>query len=130
MARQQISYESRVELVKQKIKEKPENALKEIGKFLTKEIRANTPRGIKRKIKLKSGSTIEIKPGRLRKSVGYWYRKKEGDLQIGLKAFYAAMIELGTSTHRAHPFFMKTVEANIGVIQSMIEEALRELNKE
>lgn len=130
MARQKLNYESRVELVKQKIHEKPENALKEIGKFLTKEIRANTPRGIKRKIKLKNGNMAEITPGRLRKSVGYWYRKKERDLQVGLKAFYAPMIELGTSTHQAHPFFLKTVEANVGVIQEMITDALKELNKE
>lgn len=125
-----LNYESRVEQVKQKIKEKPENALREIGKFLVKEIRASTPRGIKRKIRLKSGNMLEIKPGRLRKSVGYWYRKKEKDLQVGLKAFYASMIEFGTSTHPAHPFFQKTVEANVGVIQDMIKDALKELNKD
>lgn len=124
MARQQISYESRIELAKQKIREKPQNALKEIGKFLTKEIRAAAPRGKKRRVKTKSGRIVEVRPGRLRKSIGHFYRKKEGDLQIGIKAFYGPYVE------SEKPFFMKTVNKNVGVIQEMIKDALKELNKE
>lgn len=131
MARQKLSYESRVDAAKKKISEKPQRALNEVGKFLVKEIRAATPKSInKRHIKTKGGELKEIKPGRLKKSFSYWKRKKEGDLIIGSKAFYAQFIELGDSNHSKQPFFLPTVEKNIPAIQEMIAEALKELERE
>jgi len=126
-----MTYESRIELAKQKIREKPEKALQAIGKFLVKEIKLATPKGFgTRKITRADGTVVTVKPGRLRSSFSYWYRKKEGDLQVGSKAFYASFFELGTSKQSKTPFFLPTVEKNVGVIQEMIAEALKELTNE
>lgn len=131
MAKPKVTFESKVAEAKVKIHEKPRNALKEIGKVLVKAVRDATPRSReKRLVKNSSGELVEIKPGRLKKSVGYWYRKIEGDLQIGLKSFYAVFIENGTSDRPAYPFFLKAVEDNKDVIQELIQEALKELNKD
>lgn len=127
MARTKITYESRVELAKQKIHENPRRALNEIGKFLAKEIRNNAMKSGKTRVYYKDGRKITVKPGRLKRSIGYWARKREGDLQVGSKAFYAVWVEQGSSNNAAHPFLLPTVEANVGVIQEMIADALKEL---
>lgn len=129
MARQKVSYESRIALVKQKIHDNPRRALNEIGKFLTKEIKNKALRSKQTRTYTKNGRKIVVKPGRLRRSIGYWARKKEGDLQVGSKAFYAVWVEKGSSKNRAEPFLLSTVEANVSVIQEMIADALKELNK-
>jgi HK97 gp10 family phage protein len=123
-----LNYESRVEKAKQKIKEKPQNALREIGKFLAKEIRNDAARSTKTRIYTINGKQITVKPGRLKRSIGYWYRKKEGDLQVGSKAFYAKWLEFGSSKNTKKPFLMITVLRNVSVIQSMIADALKELD--
>lgn len=130
MAKPKVTFESKVAEAKINIHEKPRTALKEIGKVLTKAIRDAAPKsGQKRYARNRSGDLVEIKPGRLKKSVGYWYRKIEDDLQIGLKSFYAIFLENGTSDQAAHPFFIKSVEENKEVIQELIQDALKELNK-
>lgn len=129
MARKTQTYESRIELAKQKIHDNPRRALNAIGQFLAKEIRAKARKSGKTRTYYKDGRKITVKPGRLKRSVGYWARKIEGDLQVGSKAFYAVWEERGSSKNRPEPFLMNTVEANVGVIQSMIADALRELNK-
>ena len=122
-----MTYESKIEQTKQKIREKPENALREIGKFLTKEIKASTPKGRTTRTYTLKGKKVLVKPGKLKKSIGYWYRKKERDLQVGSKAWYAHWEEFGSSKNPRRPFIMPTVMKNVSVIQSMITEALKEL---
>jgi HK97 gp10 family phage protein len=122
-----ISFESRIEQAKEKIKEKPQMALKEIGKVMVREIKKNAAKGNKTRIYYKDGRKFTIKPGRLRKSIGYWFRKKEGDLQIGSKAFYAVWEEKGSSKNSSRPFLEKTIMQNVSVIQEMIMDALKEL---
>jgi len=124
------TYESRVEEAKQKIRDKPENALKEIGKFLTKEIQSAASKSSKTRTYYYNGKKITVKPGRLKRSIGYWYRKQEKDLQVGSKAFYATWEEFGSSNNTKRPFLMPTVRSNVNVIQEMIADALRELNRE
>ena len=125
--RPRFTYEERIEQTKQKIREKPLMALKEIGKFLVKEIKKDTPRDTKTRTYYENGRKIKVKPGRLRKSIGYWFRKREGDLQVGSKAFYAPFLEFGTSEQRKQPFFLKAVMKHKDTIQQMIMDALREL---
>jgi HK97 gp10 family phage protein len=125
-----LNYESRIEQTKQKIKEKPQAALREIGKFLAKEIRNDAAKSNKTRIYTVNGKQITVKPGRLKRSIGYWYRKKEGDVQVGSKAFYAKWLEFGSSRNVKDPFLMPTVLKNVSVIQSMITDALKELEKE
>ena len=125
-----ITYESRIEKAKQKIHEKPQTALREIGKFLTKEIKIVAQKGKETRQYTFKGRRITVKPGRLKKSIGYWYRKRQGDLQVGSKAFYAQWEEFGSSNNAKRPFIMPTVMKNVGVIQEMIKEALKELERE
>ena len=75
------SYISKVDRAKAKIQEKPERVYNIIGQFLSSEARRKAHK----------------KSGRLRKSIQYWARKKEKDLLIGSKSFYAPAWELGNS---------------------------------
>ena len=124
------NFESYVEEAKKKIKEKPENALREIGKILAREIRKATPRSRETRTYWHNGKEIKVKPGRLRKSIGYWFRKRDGDLLIGSKSWYAHWVEFGSSRQRKEPFIVTTVMKHKDTIQSMIEDALKELTKE
>ena len=130
MARTKVTYESKIKKAIQKIEEKPRDALKEIGKFLAKEVRDKAPKSLEtRTIKI-NGRQVTLKPGRLKRSIGYWYRKRDKDLQVGSKAFYAKWLEFGSTNNRKQPFLINTVEQNVPTIQRMIERALRGLNKE
>jgi superfamily II DNA or RNA helicase len=133
MAKSKVTYESRVDTAIQKIMAKPYRCLNVIGQFLTKEIKAATPRSKKKRmIKKADGTEIEVSPGRLRKSIGYWARKKEKDLQIGSKAFYAPFIEQGDSSVRGkkEPFIEPTVMKNIDTIKELVSATYKELEKE
>lgn len=114
MAKGKVTYESRIEKAKERIKKKPQNALREIGKILVKEIKAITP----------------VKTGNLRKSVGSWFRKKEGDLQIGFKAWYAHLVIFGTKENKREDFFTAKVLEKKDDIQGLIQDALKELEKD
>lgn len=110
----QKSYISKVDKAKKKIQEKPEKVYNIIGQFLVSEM--------KRKARKRSG--------RLRKSIQYWARKREKDLQIGSKSFYAAAWELGNSKHSADPFMLPTVEENIDTIITLTKQVYSELNND
>jgi len=124
------TYESRIEEAKKKIKEKPTTALREIGKLLVTAVRKKASRSKKSRTYYLNGKKIIVKPGRLKKSVGYWYRKKENDLLIGSKAFYAHFEEFGSSKNPKNPFLMPAVFENKDMVQSMIMSALKELEKD
>lgn len=110
-----VTFEEKLEKCKQKIAEKPENALKEIGKLAVSEIKKETP----------------VKTGALKKSCGYWYRKKEKDLQIGFKIWYARRVILGTlGTKANNNFFIDKIMELLPTIQELIQQALKELEKE
>lgn len=127
MARQRMTFENRIEQARQKIHEEPLKALQEIGKLLVKEIKSKVAKSTETRSYYKEGRAIVVKPGRLKKSIGYWFRRREGDLQIGSKAFYALWIEKGSSKNRPQPFLLSTIEANLDMIQSLIREALQRL---
>jgi len=112
--RGKVTFESRVEQCKQRISEKPENALKDIGKLMVREVKKDTP----------------VKTGALKKSCGYWYRKKEGDLQVGFKDWKAPIVILGTLGTRANNFFLSTVMRLVPTVQELIQHAMAELEKE
>lgn len=131
MARQKATYESKVEKAKQKIHDNPRVALTYIGQFLVKELRQAAPKSKKKRwVTKKNGTRVLVRPGGLKKYIQYWVRKREGDLQVGAKSFYAPMIEMGSSTNAKNPFMLNTVLQNTGVIQSMIADALKELTKD
>lgn len=67
MARKTMTYEDNFELTRQAIQAAPNKALASIGKLVRDEVKGK----------------LDKRTGRLKKSVGFWARKKEGDLQIG-----------------------------------------------
>lgn len=111
---QQKSYISKVDKAKKKIQEKPQKVYSIIGQFLASEARRKARR----------------KSGRLRKSIQYWARKREKDLLIGSKSFYAAAWELGNSQMKAEPFLLPTVEENIDTITTLTKQVYSELNND
>lgn len=111
---QQKSYISKIDKAKAKIEEKPEKLLNIIGQFLAGEVRRNARK----------------KSGALRKSIQYWARKREKDLQIGSKSFYGPAWELGNSKMKAEPFLLPTVEQNIPTIVDLTKSIYGELSKD
>ena len=59
------------------------------------------------------------------KSLGYWARKKERDLQIGFKIFLCTFCFVGEGDP-----IKPVVKKNAELIRRMIAEAIDEINKE
>ena len=104
-----FTFESNLDKIIPKIQDAPYRVMNTIGQNLVKEIRPNVPK----------------RTGRLRKSLGYWARKKERDLQIGFKLFYAPFV-FRTKPDPIKPVVVK----NAQLIQDMIAKALDEIRKE
>lgn len=110
--REPFTFESNLNKVIPRIEESPYRVLNIIGQTLVKEVRGTLRQFYKKRT------------GRLDKSLGYWARKKEKDLQIGFKLFYAPFV-------LEHNDPLKpVVEKNKYIIQDMIAKAIDEINKE
>ena len=111
MARQAFTFVSNLDKVIPKIHDAPYRVLNVVGQNLVKEIRGTLRQYYKKR------------SGKLDKSLGYWARKKERDLQIGFKSFYAPFV----LNHKdpIKPVVVKNAE----LIQKMISEAIEEINK-
>lgn len=110
--REPFTFESNLNKVVPRIEESPYKVLNIIGQTLVKEVRGTLRQYYKKRT------------GRLDKSLGYWARKKEKDLQIGFKLFYAPFV-------LEHNDPLKpVVEKNKYIIQDMIAKAIDEINKE
>ena len=103
-----FTFESNVDKITERIEEAPEKVLNVIGQNLVKEIRP----------------TLVKRTGKLKKSLGYWARKKEKDLQIGFKIFYAPFV-FGIEKDPIKPFVIK----NAQIISEMIKKAIDEIGK-
>ena len=121
-----FTFESNLDKVVVKIQEKPYKVMNTIGQNLVKEIKATT-------LKSQYNSRYKI----LKKTLGYWARKKEKDLQIGFKMSitqnrYGAGpgIVGGIMTGREKDPLKEVVVKNSDIIQDMIAKALDEIRKE
>jgi hypothetical protein len=92
----------------ERLEQKPQRALQEIGKIMTPDIRLAAPKNT----------------GKLRKSIGSWYRKHYKDLHIGAKIFYAAPVE-----RRFKDYLLSTVKKRLTVIQQIITKSLEDLGR-
>lgn len=110
--RQPFTFESNLDKVVDKIHEKPYRVLNTVGRTLVREIRGTLR------------SYYGRRTGRLDKSLGYWARRKEKDLQIGFKMFYAPFVL------RHNDPLKPVVVKNADLIKRMINEAIDEINKE
>lgn len=89
-----ITFESNLGTIYKLMKQYPMDVFKIIGKAIVNEVRPKVPKA-SAPHSFAEGAP-ELKPGRLRKSLGYWVKKKgRAELQIGYKAFYAPFV-LGT----------------------------------
>lgn len=105
--RQPFTFESNIDKIVPKIEEVPGKVLNVIGQNLVKEIRPNVPK----------------RTGRLKKSLGYWARKNEKDLQIGFKIFYSPFV------FKHEDPIKPVVVKNAQLIQDMIKIALDQIGK-
>lgn len=110
--KQPFTFESNVNAVVGKIEAAPYKVLNIIGQTLVKEVRGTLRQFYKKQ------------SGKLDQSLGYWARKKEKDLQIGFKMFYAPMVLKKNDPLK--PVVVKNAE----LIKQMIGEAINEINKE
>lgn len=107
MAKKQFTFESNLDKITEKIEAVPEKVLNTIGQNLVKEIRPNVPK----------------RTGKLKKSLGYWARKQEKDLQIGFKIFYAPFV-----FNHDDPI-KPVVVKNAQLIADLIKKAIDEIGK-
>jgi len=110
--RKEFKWESNVSKVIDKVQDKPQRVLNIIGQMIVKETR-----GTLRQYYSKRTGVMD-------KSLGYWARKNEKDLQIGFKKFYAPFV-LG-DRDPIKPIVIK----NKDLIAQTIAQALQEIEKE
>ena len=124
-----VRFISNAEGVKKAMQELERAALKDVAKFLRKEIK----------------KTVSVDRGILKKNVGSWVRKlKDGTpkLQIGVYnrararkkgytyAFHAHLVEFGSVRSRAQPFLRPSVMDNIDQIRIIQGKHLKEIEDE
>ncbi len=113
MAKQPFTFEDNFDKVSEQIQEAPHKVMNIIGANLVKDIRPH----------LKTHYS-DRKGRRLSRSLGYWARKKEGDLQIGFKMFYAPFV-----MERGKEPLTPAVIRNKDMIVQLIAEALRKVGE-
>ena len=115
-----VEYISSVDRVQYTLEELSRAALRDVGKFI-----CNTFRGSYYGI-------FSRKKGRVGKYTQYWVRKKECDLQVGIKpsAFYGIFQEFGSSKTKKVGLLQKTVNENIAKIIEIESKYLSALEDE
>ena len=124
--RKNFTLESNIPKVIKKIEEKPQKVMNIIGSSLAKEIRTTTLK-----------SQYKTRYSMIAKSLGYWARKREKDLQIGFKMSIVANkygagpgivggIMSGAEADPIKPVVLKNAE----LIKDMIAVALKEIERE
>ena len=124
--RKPFTLESNIPKIIKKIEDKPGKVMNVIGQNLVKEIKATT-------LKSQYNSRYKI----LSKSLGYWARKREKDLQIGFKmsiqrnAYGAGPgIVGGIMSGRESDPLKPVVLKNAETIKELIGKALKEIERE
>lgn len=120
-----VTYTSNIDRVNYTINELTRAALRDVARFLRYEIT--------KKIRTLDG----LKKGkRASNATGYWLRKQEGDLVIGIKAkkgegtWYGSLQELGEKNQPARGFLRKTVFENIDKIREIEGQYLSAIDDE
>jgi hypothetical protein len=114
MAKKKFTFESNLPQIKEKIAEKPYRVLNVIGANIVKTIRPTL-----------TGYYKDRKGRRLSRSLGYWARKQERDLQIGFKMFYGPFV----MDHDNNPL-TPAIRQHKDEIVKLIGEALDQIRKE
>ena len=115
-----VEYVSNVDRVQYTMEELSRAALRDVGKYICNRFRSNYYGVFKRR------------KGKVGRYTQYWVRKKECDLQIGLKpfAFYGAFQEFGSSKTPKLGLLRQTVDENIAKIVEIESKYLSALEDE
>lgn len=115
-----VKYESKVDRACYTIQELTRAALRDVGKFVCRQFRQSYYGRFRRK------------RGNVGRYTQYWVRKKEVDLQVGLKpnAFYGGFQELGSSKTQKLGFLSHAVQDNIAEIIKIESQYLSALEDE
>lgn len=115
MARKPFTMESNLDKITEKIREKPRRVMNKIGQTLVREIKATT-------MKTQFHQRRKI----LSKTLGYWARKKEKDLQIGFKMSIPGIVGKIMTGEEEDPI-KPVVVRNADLIKKLIGEAFDEI---
>jgi hypothetical protein len=115
--RQPFTFESNLEKITLKIKDVPGKVLNVIGQNLVKEIKSTTMK-----------NQFHQRRGILNKTLGYWARKKDKDLQIGFKMSIPGIVGKMITGQEADPI-KPVVVKNAQIIKDMIKTAIDEIGK-
>lgn len=115
-----IEYISSVDRVQYTLAELSRAALRDVGKLICNRFR-NMYYGV-----------FKRKKGKVGKYTQYWVRRKECDLQVGLKAFafYGGFQELGSSKSKKYGILSKVVNESIPEIVEIESKYLSSLEDE
>lgn len=115
-----VEYVSSVDKVQYTLAELSRAALRDTGRFLCNRFR-NAFYGI-----------FKRKKGRVGRYTQYWVRKRELDLQVGIKpnAFYGLFQEFGSSKTKKLGLLTKTTQSNIAKIVEIQSKYLSALEDE
>lgn len=116
--RQPFTLESNLDKVIDKVKEKPFKVMNAYGQSLVKEIRATTLK-----------TQFHRRKSILSRTLGYWARKKEMDLQIGFKMSIPGIVGAMIMRKEEDPIKPVAVK-NADNLKRLIAEALNEIQKE
>lgn len=119
-----VEYVSNVDACQYTIRELTRAALRDVGKFLVREInkKAQTLPGMKKNRRVRGKTS----------AFGYWARKQECDLQIGVKhgTWYGEQQELGTKNQPKRAIMRDTTYDNIQKIIEIESKYLSGLTNE
>lgn len=116
--RKPFEMESNVKFITKKIQEKPYMVMNVIGQQLVREIKSTSLK-----------SQFDQRTGILTKSVGYWARKRERDLQIGFKMSIPGIVGKMMTGQERDPI-KPVVIKNKQMIADTITQALDEIRNE
>lgn len=112
-----VEYLSNVDRTKYTIKELSRAALRDVGKYITRTARKKTT---ERK-RFGGGAARKRLYGGKNSAFGYWVRKIETDLQVGIKhnTWYGVLQELGDKNHPRRSILLNSTQENIDEIRKI-----------
>lgn len=113
-----MTMESNLEFITKRIEEKPRKVMNVIGQQIVREVKSTT-----------LNSQFHMRRGILKKTLSYWARNYEKDLQIGFKMSIPGIVGRMMTGQEADPI-KPVVVKNSDLIQKLIGEALDEIRSE
>lgn len=115
-----VTFKSDVDRANYTLNELTRAALRDVGKYIAKEFKDDFY------------SYFDKRTGRVGKYTQFWVRKKENDLQVGIKpnAFYGGFQEKGTEKQPGLGMLTNAAESNIAEIVRIQSQYLSALESE